>query len=151
MSEKEFKVGDVVYLNSGSPKLTVKSIKKSVKNGVLFPVLTAPEGLDIWNEKDTNAIAIRKEQEKLLRNIASGKMLGVLLPFGWKLKLEPPSSVEQLNEEDVEIEVKVSWISSSGGYVNTEKFFAPQLSTSPIEVQKKKMFGMFGMEEKSDS
>jgi hypothetical protein len=71
-----------------------RQLKAALKVSRMFPILTAPEGLDIWNEKDEHVNELRKSQEEIVRNIALGKMHGVLLPFGWKLKLV--SYTEQL-------------------------------------------------------
>ena len=53
----------------------------------VFPILTAPEGLDIWNDKDPNMEPIRKQQEEFVKAIALDEMHGAFLPFGWKLEL----------------------------------------------------------------
>lgn len=52
-----------------------------------LPVLTPPEGIDIWNPNDSAAQAIRAEAEKTVTAIRRDEQEGVLLPFGWELKL----------------------------------------------------------------
>jgi hypothetical protein len=52
-----------------------------------LPVLTAPEGMDLWNENDSRALDARRAAEKIVRNIRVDEQMGVLLPFGWDLKL----------------------------------------------------------------
>lgn len=52
-----------------------------------LPVMTPPEGLDIWNPNDAVALAYRTEAETIIRNIRRDEQEGVLLPFGWTLTL----------------------------------------------------------------
>lgn len=52
-----------------------------------MPMLTPPEGLDIWNPNDATAIAKKAEAEKIVRNIRRDEHEGVLVPHGWELKL----------------------------------------------------------------
>lgn len=52
-----------------------------------LPVLTAPEGLDLWNEDDADMIAVRREATELIKKIRANEAEGLLLPFGWDFKL----------------------------------------------------------------
>jgi hypothetical protein len=52
-----------------------------------LPVLTPPEGEDIWNENDPRAVAARTEAELIVKSIRRDEQEGVLLPFGWTLEL----------------------------------------------------------------
>lgn len=52
-----------------------------------LPVLTPPEGLDIWNTADPQLTTIRQSAETIVRNIRRDEQEGVLKPFGWTLEL----------------------------------------------------------------
>jgi len=52
-----------------------------------LPVLTPPEGLDLWNENDPEMVSAKAASDKLVRSIKRDEQEGVLLPFGWKLEL----------------------------------------------------------------
>lgn len=52
-----------------------------------LPTLTAPEGMDLWNSSNPRAAEQRAVAETLIRSIRRDEQEGVLLPFGWDLKL----------------------------------------------------------------
>ena len=52
-----------------------------------FPVLTAPEGLDIWNAEDLEMVAIKNAAENIVQNIRRDSLEGLVAPNGWELKL----------------------------------------------------------------
>lgn len=52
-----------------------------------LPVMTAPEGMDIWDPEDPDMIRTRAEAEKYVREIRRDSMEGVVIPEGWKLEL----------------------------------------------------------------
>jgi hypothetical protein len=52
-----------------------------------FPVLKAPEGMNIWDEDDPDMTAIRLLTEKIVQNIRRDSMEGLSLPAGWELQL----------------------------------------------------------------
>lgn len=52
-----------------------------------FPVLTPPEGLDLWNTKDPNASSKLTEAKKLVRNVRMDEQMGMVKPFGWDFQL----------------------------------------------------------------
>lgn len=52
-----------------------------------FPVLTAPEGMNIWDEDDPDMTAVRLQAEKIVQNIRRDSMEGMCKPEGWKLEL----------------------------------------------------------------
>lgn len=52
-----------------------------------LPVLTTPEGLDLWNTQDARAVQTRNAAEEIVRGLRRDEMEGVLLPFGWQLEL----------------------------------------------------------------
>jgi len=66
-----------------------------------LPVLKPPEGVDIWNEHDVDAVAIRSRAERLVRNIRRDHNEGVVLPFGWELVLLSTGSQRQFDTSAV--------------------------------------------------
>lgn len=52
-----------------------------------FPTLTAPEGMDIWDTDDPEMNTIRAQANTIVTNIRRDSMEGIVLPFGWDLKL----------------------------------------------------------------
>lgn len=65
-----------------------------------FPVLQAPEGLNIWDETNPEMVAIRAEAENLVTSIRRDSEEGVLLPHGWDLKLLTSGSSRQISIGD---------------------------------------------------
>lgn len=62
-----------------------------------FPILTAPEGLDLWNVEDPNMTALRIRAEELVANVRRDSEEGLLLPHGWSLELLSSRSSRQVN------------------------------------------------------
>jgi hypothetical protein len=62
-----------------------------------LPVLIPPEGVDLWNSKDEDAVKLRQHAEKLVRNIRRDQNEGIVLPFGWELKLLSTGSRRQFD------------------------------------------------------
>lgn len=62
-----------------------------------FPVLTAPEDLDLWNDEDPNMVQLRKDAEALVASVRRDSEEGVLLPYGWDLKLLTSGSSRQID------------------------------------------------------
>lgn len=62
-----------------------------------FPVLTSPEGLDLWNEEDPTMVALRAQAEQLVASVRRDNEEGILLPFGWDLKLLTSGSSRQID------------------------------------------------------
>ena len=52
-----------------------------------FPVLTAPEGADIWNTEDPDMAAAKAAADSIVQNIRRDSLEGIVLPSGWELKL----------------------------------------------------------------
>jgi hypothetical protein len=67
-----------------------------------FPVLQAPDGLDIWSDLEDNPqmAMIREEAETLVRSIRRDSEEGIVLPNGWDLKLLASGSSRQINIGD---------------------------------------------------
>lgn len=62
-----------------------------------FPVLQTPEGLDLWNEDDPQMVALRQRAEALVANVRRDSEEGILLPYGWDLKLLTSGSSRQID------------------------------------------------------
>lgn len=62
-----------------------------------FPVLTAPEDLDLWNDEDERMVALRTRAEELVASVRRDSEEGILLPHGWELNLLSSGSSRQIN------------------------------------------------------
>ena len=62
-----------------------------------FPVLTAPEGMDLWNDEDPNMVALREQAESLVSSVRRDSEEGMLLPHGWNLTLLTSGSSRQID------------------------------------------------------
>jgi hypothetical protein len=62
-----------------------------------FPVLTAPENMDLWNEDDAQMVALRTRAEELVASVRRDSEEGILLPHGWTLELLTSGSSRQIN------------------------------------------------------
>jgi hypothetical protein len=62
-----------------------------------FPVLTAPENLDLWNNDDPAMVALRASAEELVASVRRDSEEGILLPYGWDLKLLTSGSSRQID------------------------------------------------------
>lgn len=52
-----------------------------------LPVLTAAEGINLWDDTDPEAEIVRKTAERIVTNIRRDEQEGLLLPFGWTFTL----------------------------------------------------------------
>ena len=66
-----------------------------------LPVMTPPEGLDIWNANDANAVTLKTAAERIVRNIRRDEHEGVIKPFGWTLELLAAAGGRQLDITEV--------------------------------------------------
>ena len=62
-----------------------------------FPVLKAPQDLDLWNEDDERMVALRARAEELVASVRRDSEEGILLPYGWELNLLSSGSSRQIN------------------------------------------------------
>lgn len=62
-----------------------------------FPVLTAPENLDLWNNDDPAMVALRARAEELVASVRRDSEEGILLPYGWDLQLLTSGSSRQID------------------------------------------------------
>ena len=66
-----------------------------------LPTLTAPEGMDLWNTANPRASEQRAVAETLIRSIRRDEQEGVLLPFGWDLKLLSTGGARAANTTEI--------------------------------------------------
>lgn len=62
-----------------------------------FPVLTAPEGMDLWNAEDARMVQLKTDAETLVASVRRDANEGVLLPHGWNLELLSSGSSRQID------------------------------------------------------
>lgn len=62
-----------------------------------FPVLSAPENLDLWDNSNPQMVTLRKEAEELVASVRRDSEEGILLPHGWDLKLLTSGSSRQID------------------------------------------------------
>ena len=62
-----------------------------------FPVLTAPENLDLWDETNPDMVKLRANAEDLVASVRRDSEEGILLPAGWELKLLTSGSSRQID------------------------------------------------------
>lgn len=62
-----------------------------------FPVLTTPDGLDLWTDKDPEMIKLRAMAENVVSSVRRDSEEGLLLPYGWELKLLTSGSSRQID------------------------------------------------------
>lgn len=62
-----------------------------------FPVLTTPEGLDLWNTEDPEMIKLKALAENIVSSVRRDSEEGLLLPFGWDLRLLTSGSSRQID------------------------------------------------------
>lgn len=62
-----------------------------------LPVLTSPEGMDLWDTEDPRMVALKANAEELVRGIRRDSEEGILLPNGWNLELLASGSSRQFD------------------------------------------------------
>ncbi len=62
-----------------------------------FPTLTAPEGINIWDDEDPEMLRMRAAAERLVQNIRRDSMEGIVMPAGWQLSLLSTGSRRQFD------------------------------------------------------
>ena len=66
-----------------------------------LPVLIPPEGVDLWNTSDATAATSKTDAETLVRSIRRDEQEGVLIPFGWELKLLTTGGRRQFDTTEI--------------------------------------------------
>ncbi len=90
--EKNNPEGTSVLRNSVRPYYFKKHLEEVEGIGVEreltgLPVMTPPEGVDIWNTKDDEARNALNQAETIVRSIRRDEHEGIVKPFGWELEL----------------------------------------------------------------
>lgn len=62
-----------------------------------LPVLTTPEGLDIWNEEDEVMVLYKQNAETIIQNIRRDAQEGLVLPHGWTFELASTGGTRQFD------------------------------------------------------
>ncbi len=62
-----------------------------------LPVIYGPDGLELWDEADSENAKILAELERIVRNIRRDEMEGVVLPYGYKLELLSSGGTRQFD------------------------------------------------------
>lgn len=57
-----------------------------------LPMLTPPEGVDIWDTSDPNMVQVRMYADNLVKNARLDALMGIVKPFGWTFELLSGSS-----------------------------------------------------------
>lgn len=52
-----------------------------------FPVLTAPEGMNLWDEDNPDMALVRGAADRIVQSIRRDSLEGLTMPHGWKLEL----------------------------------------------------------------
>lgn len=66
-----------------------------------LPVLTPPEGTDIWDTSDPNMAAMLNQAKQVVSSIRRDEQEGVVLPFGWTLELLASSGSRQFDTTEI--------------------------------------------------
>lgn len=66
-----------------------------------LPMITTPEGVDLWNSKDEHAAATLARAENIVRMVRLDKFHGLVLPFGWEFSLQTTAGQRPHNTSDI--------------------------------------------------
>lgn len=66
-----------------------------------FPVLKAPETLDIWDNEDPEMVAALASAEAIVTGIRQDSRAGLVLPFGWELELLSSGNRKMFDTNDI--------------------------------------------------
>lgn len=66
-----------------------------------LPVITAPDNLDIWDADNAEASRMRASLEAMVKNIRRDQSEGVVLPFGFELKLLSTGGTRQFDTNKI--------------------------------------------------
>ena len=62
-----------------------------------LPILTPPEGINIWDADDTEMIRMRNAAESLVKSVRRDQSEGIVKPFGWTFELLSTGSRRQFD------------------------------------------------------
>ena len=66
-----------------------------------LPVITTPEGMDIWDKDDEDMNAIRAGLEAMVKNILCDSTEGLVLPFGYTFELTSTGGSRQFDTNSI--------------------------------------------------
>lgn len=66
-----------------------------------LPVITTPEGMDIWDKDDDDMNAIRAGLEAMVKNIRRDSTEGLVLPFGYTFELTSTGGSRQFDTNSI--------------------------------------------------
>ena len=66
-----------------------------------LPVITTPEGMDIWDKDDEDMNAIRAGLEAMVKNIRRDSTEGLVLPFGYSFELTSTGGSRQFDTNSI--------------------------------------------------
>lgn len=66
-----------------------------------LPVITTPEGMDIWDKDDEDMNAIRAGLEAMVKNIRRDSAEGLVLPFGYTFELTSTGGSRQFDTNSI--------------------------------------------------
>lgn len=66
-----------------------------------LPVITTPEGMDIWDKEDEDMNAIRTGLEAMVKNIRRDSTEGLVLPFGYTFELTSTGGSRQFDTNSI--------------------------------------------------
>ena len=66
-----------------------------------LPVITTPEGMDIWDKNDEDMNAIRAGLEAMVKNIRRDSTEGLVLPFGYTFELTSTGGSRQFDTNSI--------------------------------------------------
>ena len=66
-----------------------------------FPTLTGPEGMDLWDPDDPDAVRMLAAAEKIVTGVRMDHMMGLVMPNGWKLELLSSGSRKMYDTNEI--------------------------------------------------
>lgn len=66
-----------------------------------FPVITGPEGMDLWDEEDPDMVNALAAAQNIVTNIRRDAKEGLVLPDGWKLELLSAGNRRQFDTNQI--------------------------------------------------
>lgn len=66
-----------------------------------LPVIYAPEGLDIWDPENADAVNMRASLEAMVKNVRRDQSEGLVLPFGFDFKLVSTGGSRQFDTNQI--------------------------------------------------
>lgn len=66
-----------------------------------LPTLTAPEGLNLWDNTNPEMVKLRREAEDLIKSVRRDSNEGILLPHGWEIQLLSTGSSRQFDTNSI--------------------------------------------------